>query len=321
MLAAASGRRSDLRRPHGRRYTHRRTVLARGGMLLRRANSPRLGQRFTASHEHLSYGLGHNKLTTLHMQTYDLLMLLVLMAATLFGFWKGMAWQIASLASLVVSYVAALRFSEQLAPVFGEHAPWNRFVAMLAIYVGVSFFIWMVFRLVSGVIDKVRLESFDRQLGAMFGAAKGVLLCVAITFFAVTLLPPTQGEAIVASQSGRYIVALLDKSHTVFPPEIHDVIDPYINKLEQRLNPGAQPHAQDLQNLWPSQAQSQTAAPFTLPQGGFPQIPWPQAQSQWPTQSPQAPASPPARDPYSVPREPNPFPGPYSAEVPASRDF
>ena len=264
------------------------------------------------------------------MQTYDILMLLVLLAATLFGFWKGMAWQIASLASLVVSYFAALRFSTQLAPVFGEHAPWNRFVAMLAIYVGVSFFIWMVFRLVSGVIDKVRLESFDRQLGAMFGLAKGVLLCVAITFFAVTLLPPAQGQAIVASQSGRYIVALLDKSHSVFPPEIHQVIDPYLNKIEQRLDPNFQPHGQDLQDLWPGQAQSvPQTAPQTEPQSaptvawppvGVPQINWPQPQIAWPPQTEQPAASAePVRNPYAVPREPNPFP--YSAEVPASREF
>jgi len=134
------------------------------------------------------------------MQTYDFLMIAVLVAATLFGFWKGMAWQLASLASLGLSYIAALKFSEQLAPVFGDHAPWNRFVAMLAIYIGTSFVIWMLFRLVAGAIDKVRLESFDRQLGAMFGLAKGVLLCVVITFFAVASLPPAQGQAIVESQ-------------------------------------------------------------------------------------------------------------------------
>ncbi|MEX0611394.1 MAG: CvpA family protein [Pirellulales bacterium] len=256
----------------------------------------------------------HFAIVVAAMQTYDLLMLSVLAATTLFGFWKGMAWQIASLASLVVSYVAALRFSEHLAPTFGEHAPWNRFVAMLVIYIATSFIIWTLFRLVSGAIDRVRLESFDRQLGAMFGLAKGVLLCVAITFFAVTLLPPTQGEAIVASQSGRYIVALLDKSHSVFPPEIHDVVDPYLNRIEQRLNPDFQPQGQDLQQLW--QTQMPTATP------GWPQLPWPQPQQMpaWPTEA-QQPNSTPQRNPYAVPREPNPFPGPYSAEIPASRDY
>jgi membrane protein required for colicin V production len=267
------------------------------------------------------------------MQTYDLLMLLVLVAATVFGFWKGMAWQIASLASLVVSYFAALRFSAQLAPVFGEHAPWNRFVAMLAIYIGVSFMIWMVFRLVAGMIDKVRLESFDRQLGAMFGLAKGVLLCVAITFFAVTLLPPTQGEAIVASQSGRYIVALLDKSHSVFPPEIHQVIDPYLNKIEERLNPNFQTNDGLGQNMWPAQNAPQTPTNESTP---WPQITWPQSQpapqqstwpatpqpnTGWPSGTQPASSTPTQDNPYAVPGEPNAIPGPYSAGAPANRPY
>lgn len=277
------------------------------------------------------------------MQTYDLLMILVLVAATLFGFWKGMAWQIASLASLLVSYVASLRFSEQLAPMFGQQAPLNRFVAMLAIYVGSSFFIWTMFRFVSGAIDKVRLESFDKQLGAMIGFAKGVCLCVAITFFAVTIAPQNQGEAIVSSQSGRYIVALLDKAHSVVPPELHQVVDPYLNKIEQRLNPNYQPHGQDLQQLW--QGQVKANAPSGFPQFNWPQAPPTQSQPAWPTatqpqpgwpSSTQAPPQPQLawpvqgtsqprtadnRDPYSTPREPQPFPGPYSAEVPASRDY
>jgi membrane protein required for colicin V production len=235
-----------------------------------------------------------------------------------------MAWQIASLASLIVSYFASLRFSTQLAPVFGESAPLNRFVAMLVIYVGTSLVIWMLFRLVAGVIDKVRLESFDKQLGAMFGFAKGVLLCVVITFFAVAALPPAQGEAIVASKSGRYIVALLDKSHSVFPPEIHQVVDPYLNKIEERLNPNHQPHA-GLQTNFPqpqSALSNQPAAAWppinvSIPDAIKSQLP----QIQWPPTG-GAPSSPPAPyDPYSVPREPNPFPTPYSAEVPSGRDY
>lgn len=250
------------------------------------------------------------------MQTYDFLMIGVLAATSLFGFWKGMAWQIASLASLVLSYFAALRFSTELAPMFGDHAPWNRFVAMLVIYVATSFVIWTAFRFVSGAIDKVKLEAFDRQIGALFGFAKGVLLCVAITFFAVTLMPPAQGQAIVDSQSGRYIVALLDKADAVFPPEVHKVIDPYINRVEERLKQGGHPQGQDLQSLWPGQAQ---ASPSTggfpsPPQAGLPSIDelrgdFQNLQKLWPQSSPfsaPAPASanaqPAAVDPYAVPR-------------------
>jgi membrane protein required for colicin V production len=190
----------------------------------------------------------------MQMQTYDVLMLVVLVAATIFGMWKGMAWQIASLASLVLSYFIALKFADQLAPTFTGIAPppLNKFVAMLVIYMATSFVIWTLFRFVSGVIDKVKLEYFDRQMGAIFGFAKGVLLCVAITFFAVSLLPQPQKEQILASQTGHYIVVLIDKTDAVVPPEIHDVIGPYLHRIEQQLDPNNQHQSQHAN--WPAAA-------------------------------------------------------------------
>ena len=225
------------------------------------------------------------------MQTYDMLMVLVLVAATLFGFWKGMAWQVASLASLVVSYFAALRFSDQLAPMISDQAPWNKFVAMLAIYVGTSFIIWTLFRLVSGAIDRVKLDGFDHQMGALIGLGKGVLLCIAITFFAVTILPQAQQDTIIASQAGQYIVRFLDKTHTVVPPEIHEVIHPYVERIEQRLDPNYQPHSgYDIQAAWPKGDAPQWPTQATTNNNVQPQQPSAQnLPASWPPQ-PQRPA-------------------------------
>lgn len=232
------------------------------------------------------------------MQTYDMLMLLVLVAATLFGFWKGMAWQVASLASLVVSYFAALRFADQLAPMISQHAPWNKFVAMLAIYIGTSFVIWTLFRLVSGMIDRVKLDGFDHQMGAMIGFAKGVLLTIAITFFAVTILPQSQKEMIIASRTGEYIVRLLDKTDTVVPPEVHEIIHPYVERIERRLDPNSQ----------------------SAPTSGF-QVQWPTDQlPAWPTQAGSAneTAQPPAgqQQPSVYDRSPNDWPSQQTQQPP-----
>jgi membrane protein required for colicin V production len=184
------------------------------------------------------------------MQTYDLVMLAVLGAATIFGFWKGLAWQVASLASLIVSYFVALRFADRLAPMVSQHAPWNKFIAMLIIYAGASLAIWMAFRVVAGFIDQVKLKEFDRQMGALVGFAKGVLFCIAITFFAVTLLGQERRDQIIASRSGQYIVQFLDKADSVAPPEVKEVIGPYIDQINRRLDPRYQPNPQqDLENL------------------------------------------------------------------------
>lgn len=179
------------------------------------------------------------------MQIYDIGMLVVLASATIFGFWKGMAWQLASLASLIVSYFVARQFSAELAPMFGEQEPWNRFIAMLVLYLGTSLAVWLAFRVVAGLIDRVRLKEFDRQVGALFGFTKGVLLCVAITFFAVTLSPAAR-EMILETRSGYYISVLISEAGPIMPPEVHQVLGPYLERLGQGLDPEADYEGRDI---------------------------------------------------------------------------
>lgn len=172
------------------------------------------------------------------MQGYDLIMLIVLGMATIFGAIKGFAWQVASLASIVVSYIVAYRFRFDVAEMIQAKPPWNQFLAMLILYVGTSFVIWVGFRLLSTSIDRVRLKEFDRHLGAVFGLAKGMVYCLLITMFATSLLGPKQQAAICHSRSGYYIAKALDNSVGVLPKEIHDVVGPYLARLDGQLKEG-----------------------------------------------------------------------------------
>ncbi len=169
------------------------------------------------------------------MIAYDILMLIIVAGYTIFGAYKGMAWQIATLCSLVVSYFAALRFSDSLAPLLSQQAPWNRFLAMLVIFLVSSLVIWILFRFVSKFIEQVKLKDFDRQVGALFGLFKGVLACVAVTFFAVTLSEAARGN-VLKSRSGHYIGVLLAKADPIMPEQLHDVLGPYVHELQDKLN-------------------------------------------------------------------------------------
>ena len=121
------------------------------------------------------------------METYDIVMIIVLVGAMLFGAVKGFAWQLASILSIVVSYTVAFRYREPFSQSIQADPPWNRFLAMLILYIGTSLLIWVAFRMISGSIDRLKLREFDRQVGALFGLAKGLLYCILITLFAVTL--------------------------------------------------------------------------------------------------------------------------------------
>jgi membrane protein required for colicin V production len=174
------------------------------------------------------------------MQAYDILMVIVLALAILWGAWKGLAWQIASIASIGLSYFVALRFRLPLAGVITASPPWNIFLAMLILFLGTGLIVWVGFNLVSEFIERVKLKEFDRQLGALFGAAKGVLLCVLVTLFSVALLGDAQRQAICNSRSGYYIAVFLDRADMMIPRELHDVLAPYLDKLDRTI---PHPHA------------------------------------------------------------------------------
>ena len=168
------------------------------------------------------------------MQPYDIIMVVVLAGTTAWGFMRGMAWQVASLASILVSSAVAARYGHKLAPHLSS-APTAGVMAMLVLYLATSFTIWAIFRLVSGLIDRVRLQGFDRQVGALFGASKGVLWCLLITFFAVTMSTETR-RAVLDSRSGYYIAALIHRGEPLLPPEIHEAIGGYLEQLDRGLD-------------------------------------------------------------------------------------
>jgi membrane protein required for colicin V production len=169
------------------------------------------------------------------IQPYDIIMIVILLAAAIFGAWKGVAWQVAALASVVVSAAAAVHFSPSLAPTISAHEPWNRFFAMAILYIATAIAIWLVFRLVSGIIDRVQLKEFDRQLGVVFGLLKGALYCIIITFFAVTLSESLR-QVVLASKSGTIIARGIRDANPVLPEDVRRWLGKYINELDEKLH-------------------------------------------------------------------------------------
>ncbi len=172
------------------------------------------------------------------MPTYDILVLIVLLLTTCLGAWKGFVWQIASLASLFASYLVAYKFRLVVAAWLPIVAPFNTLVAMLLLYAACSMTIWFAFHQVRKLIDRVKLKEFDSQLGALFGLAKGILICAIVTLFAIALLGDRQREAIVSSYSGGWIVSCLDRLESVIPAELHELMEPLLQRVDERLEQG-----------------------------------------------------------------------------------
>ena len=172
------------------------------------------------------------------MHTFDMILIAVLIGSTLFGFAKGVMWQVAWVAALVVSYFVAYHFGPAVAPHVGDRP----YLAMLIVYAVTSMLIWIVYHQLRDVINRLRLREFDRQLGAIIGFGLGCLACVILTFFALTLSSETQQDTILASRGGDMAARAMIRMKQATPDDVHDFL---CDKLPDEVHDIVHPHHAD----------------------------------------------------------------------------
>jgi membrane protein required for colicin V production len=158
---------------------------------------------------------------------YDLLVVGVIVLSTLLGTWKGLAWQLAGILSLVLGFAVAIPFSAPLAHFFGSTPPINRFFAAAVLYALVSLGLYLGAFYYREVIQKWKLDNWDRHLGGVLGALKGFLLCLALTFFAITCFTGLR-DPILSRPTGKLMAYTMHSVHPIWPAGFHDIIHSYI---------------------------------------------------------------------------------------------
>jgi membrane protein required for colicin V production len=72
-------------------------------------------------------------------------------------------------------------------------------------------------------------------LGAIFGLVKGVLYCVLITFFAVTLSEAAR-QIVLQSRSGDLIARGIRNANPIIPEDLRTYLGKYIDELDEKLH-------------------------------------------------------------------------------------
>jgi membrane protein required for colicin V production len=171
------------------------------------------------------------------MTIYDAAMVVLVVAGMVWGAWRGITWQLASIASLILGYSVAHPLSEQLAPRFPGEPIVARSLAMLAVYVAVSGGVFLVAWIVRATLRQLKFEAFDRHLGMVLGGLEGALLGLVMTLFAVSLAPQTR-TPIFASPTGRVVGQVLNTFGPVLPGELREVLAPFWNSAESLAGDG-----------------------------------------------------------------------------------
>lgn len=168
------------------------------------------------------------------LSLYDGIMLAIVLFAMFQGWMRGMAWQLAPIASLVIGYLFGVPLSNATAPWFGE-PPLNHVFSLIVMYMLVSLGVYLVARSLREGIEKVKLVEFDRHLGALLGGVKGVLFTVVLTV-ALLSVSPTAASFITKSESHTIASRIINYTCPLLPKDIHKVIDPYLSPLHDHVD-------------------------------------------------------------------------------------
>jgi membrane protein required for colicin V production len=152
----------------------------------------------------------------------------LVVAGMVWGAWRGIIWQAASISSLVLGYAVAHQLSPQMAGHFPGEPVVARAEAMLVIYAAVSGGIFLGAWLIRSTLRRLRFEAFDRHLGMIMGGIEGALLGLVATLFVVSLDEPMRAP-IFASPTGQIVARVLNSVGPVLPSEARDALAPFWN--------------------------------------------------------------------------------------------
>jgi membrane protein required for colicin V production len=121
------------------------------------------------------------------MAPLDWILLAVLAASFLLGAWRGLVYEVLSVASWIAAFVLAQWFAPAAAamlPMRGSGEAVRYASGFVLVFVGVVFAGGLLAWLTKKMIDAVGLRPIDRTLGAAFGVLRGAVLLLALAVVA-----------------------------------------------------------------------------------------------------------------------------------------
>jgi membrane protein required for colicin V production len=157
----------------------------------------------------------------------DIALLAVLGLSAVIGLWRGLVYELMSLAGWVVAYVVAQHYGTSVAtwlPV-GEAGSTLRALLSYATTFAAMLLVWtLLAKLARAMISATPLSVVDRALGAGFGLARGLFILL-VAALVVTATPASRSAAWQSSRGAAWLSALLHGVKPALPADLGRHLD------------------------------------------------------------------------------------------------
>jgi membrane protein required for colicin V production len=160
------------------------------------------------------------------VSTLDWILAAALLLSVLLGAWRGLVYEVFSVAGWVAAFIAAQLYAGLAAaqlPLGGLSDSLRYACGFALVFIATAFAAGLVSWLVKKLIESVGLRPVDRTLGAAFGLLRGVVILLAVTV--VVGMTPLKATALWQESVGAGVLsALLKGLMPVLPDELKKAI-------------------------------------------------------------------------------------------------
>ena len=120
---------------------------------------------------------------------YDLVVLFVIAVFAWRGYQKGLVGQLGALLVLMVVAAISVRYTPSLSDFLGSGNTSNA-IAFIVIILIVTLIVWNIVNALAKLVTKLKLKSWNNQMGALLGAVNGIFISMLMTFMLFIFVIP-----------------------------------------------------------------------------------------------------------------------------------
>ena len=152
----------------------------------------------------------------------DLALLAVFGLSVLIGLWRGFVFEIVSLLGWLVAFVIANSAGPFLADILpsGNEPQVRLWLAYVGVFVAILLTCTLLARMLRALVSAMPLSFVDHLLGGVFGAARGVLVCVVVATL-VMLSPYATSTTWKSSHGALWLGLALEGLKPVLPQSLN----------------------------------------------------------------------------------------------------
>lgn len=183
-------------------------------------------------------------------QIVDLVVLAVLLYCAVKGASRGLMSQLAWVVALLLCFKFSGTLAPAIEPMIAVEPPLKQWIAMLVIYVGLCGVTFVASGMLSSWMEKARIIDFDKHLGGILGAVKGVVICMTAMYFLITMSPSLR--AIVSKTYSGYAAAVILNNSQFVLKLVPEHAIPTVQHVIDQFNQHLQPPENELSGATPS---------------------------------------------------------------------